>query len=81
MKQIDEVMSSRLVFRRFLAQISARTLGILAEVFRDFSQSLQAYARIPPQLGLNHLILNSFWFISNPTMLVLYSLNTDRFIK
>jgi hypothetical protein len=59
----------------------ARRLCILVEVVCRSPQSLQAYARIIPQLGLNHLLLNPFWLISNPTISVLYNLDTDRFMK
>lgn len=50
---------------RCLVQIFVETPGILTEVFRCFSQSLQVNARRASWLGHDYVIWNPFQFISH----------------
>jgi hypothetical protein len=58
--RISSLTAQGFVFERHSVQIPTRTLAVLPEVFRDFSQSLKANAEVTPLLGHNHFPPNHY---------------------
>jgi hypothetical protein len=71
-------MTKRTYIREFLVQISAEKPCVLIEVFRGFSETLQATARIVPQLGHYHFLPNSSQIIIHQIGVIVY---TSSFVK